>query len=112
VGSTIHLLSKGLDSGSILYHALPLLSNGMNLFDFTMQSVNSAQISLVELMKNKEIDKFTPVVQDKNLEIRYSKRDDFNYQSLQEYLNLELKVKDIANQLKLEKPNLVSPIFI
>tara|TARA_B100000029_G_scaffold514061_1_gene615502 strand:- start:1735 stop:2529 length:795 start_codon:yes stop_codon:yes gene_type:complete len=112
VGSTIHRLSKGLDSGSILYHAIPILTENMNLFDFTMQSVNTAQLSLVELIKNRTIDKFSPIVQDKNLEIRYSRRDDFNYKSLQEYLNLDLKVSDIKEILELETPNLVRPIFI
>tara|TARA_B100001250_G_scaffold407816_1_gene429201 strand:- start:89 stop:883 length:795 start_codon:yes stop_codon:yes gene_type:complete len=112
VGSTIHLLSKGLDSGSILYHALPLLRHDMNLFDFTMQSVNTAQLSLVNLICDGGIDKFTPVAQDKNLEIRYSRRDDFNCKSLQEYKNMKLEVKDIKKILETEKPNLVRPIFI
>ena len=29
VGSTIHLLSKGLDSGDILFHCIPLIYDGL-----------------------------------------------------------------------------------
>jgi len=112
VGSTIHLLSKGLDSGSILYHALPKLDDDMNLFDFTMQSVNTAQLSLINLIHDGRIDKFIPVVQDKSLEIRYSRRGDFNYKSLYEYQNMKLEVNDIKKILETEKPNLVRPIYI
>ena len=36
VGATIHLLSKGLDSGDILFHCLPKPLNNDGVFDFTM----------------------------------------------------------------------------
>ena len=40
VGATIHMLSKGLDSGPILYHALSNLKT--NPFEYTMSTVKSA----------------------------------------------------------------------
>ena len=40
VGSTIHLLSKGLDNGDILYHAMSNIKT--NAFDYTMSTVKSA----------------------------------------------------------------------
>lgn len=41
VGATIHMLSKGLDSGDILFHCLPKMKNGDNSFDFTMRDRKS-----------------------------------------------------------------------
>ena len=51
VGATIHLLSKGLDSGDMLFHCLPRLAKGDTAFDFTMRSVFVAQQGLVEMVK-------------------------------------------------------------
>ena len=47
VGATIHLLSKGLDSGPIIFHAVPKLDDE-NPFEFTMRSVVVAQETLTE----------------------------------------------------------------
>ena len=52
VGSTIHYLSKGLDSGRILYHALPT-KKCQNEFEYTMSSVLSAHLSLAKKIKDK-----------------------------------------------------------
>ena len=37
VGATIHYLSKGLDSGNMLYHCLTKLVEDNNVFDFSMR---------------------------------------------------------------------------
>ena len=50
VGSTIHMLSKGLDSGDMLFHALPSFEE--NPFDYTMKSVKAAHLGLVNYIKN------------------------------------------------------------
>ena len=73
VGATIHLLSKGLDSGAILYPALSDIKN--NSFEYTMSTVKSAFHSLAERIKNQSIFDIKPAVQNKEEEIRYSRKD-------------------------------------
>jgi len=85
VGATIHMLSKGLDSGQMLYHALPKLDY-LEAFDLGMSAVKSAHESLVERIKMDEIGKFVPVAQDKSLEIRYTRNKDFNDEIALSYL--------------------------
>lgn len=111
VGSTIHLLSKGLDSGPILYHAIPKLDNSTP-FEFTMKSVEAAQQSLVERISNKQIFNFTPYSQDKTLEVRYTRNSDFTDSIAEEFLNRDLKNSDLAKLLiKATKPDLLSPFY-
>ena len=72
VGTTIHLLSKGLDSGPILYHAMSNLKS--NPFEYTMSTVKSAFYSIAERINDGSIFKIEPVFQDKSKEVRYSKK--------------------------------------
>ena len=76
VGATIHMLSKGLDSGPIIYHALSEIKD--DPFVYTMSTVKSAFHSLAERIKNESIFKFSPEIQNKSKEVRYSKTDQFN----------------------------------
>lgn len=76
VGSTIHMLSKGLDSGKMLFHALP--SFEPNPFDYTMKSVKSAHMGLIKHIKNNSLNKLNKLNQNKNLEISYTRNSDFN----------------------------------
>ena len=46
VGTTIHLLSKGLDSGPMLYHAMSNIKT--NPFEYTMSTIKSAFHSIAE----------------------------------------------------------------
>ncbi len=55
VGATIHLLSKGLDSGDMLFHCVPKLVKDDSLFDFTIRSVAAAHKGLVEAVTSGEI---------------------------------------------------------
>ena len=72
VGSTIHMLSKGLDSGPILYHAMSNLKQ--NPFEYTMSTIKSAFHSITERIKDETIFKINPILQDKKFELRYSKK--------------------------------------
>jgi len=72
VGATIHLLSKGLDSGQILYHALSEIKE--DPFIYTMSAVKSAFESITQKIENKTIFEHTPEIQDKSKEIKYSKK--------------------------------------
>lgn len=114
VGSTIHLLSKGLDSGPMLYHALPVLKEEgeEGPFVFTMKAVEAAQQSLVNRIASKEIFDFQPLAQDKSREIRYTRNADFNDEVASEFLNRNLRAADLAAMLaKSEQPALLSPFF-
>ena len=77
VGATVHMLSKGLDSGRILCHCIPKANKGDNLFDFAMQSVKVAQSCLVNLVKDQTIYSIPYFEQDKSKEIRYTRNRDF-----------------------------------
>jgi len=107
VGATIHYLSKGLDSGKILFHSIPKLVPNEGPFEFTMRSVLVAQKGLVNSIKNKKIFSIKPVSQDKSKEIRYTINKNFNDNVAEEFLNrdLDLKFK------KFSYPELVNPIF-
>jgi methionyl-tRNA formyltransferase len=82
VGATIHRLSKGLDSGPILFHAFPPLTN--NPFSFSMLSVLSSFEGLAYYLKDDTLKKLNPIPQDRSFEIRYSKDLNFN-NSVAEY---------------------------
>jgi folate-dependent phosphoribosylglycinamide formyltransferase PurN len=111
VGSTIHLLSKGLDSGPMLYHAIPRLENSTP-FEFTMKSVEAAQQSLVERISNKQIFDFIPHSQDKTQEVRYTRNSDFTDSIAEEFLNRDSKNSDLAKLLtEATKPDLLSPFY-
>ena len=84
VGSTIHLLSDGLDNGPILYHAMSNLKT--NPYEYTMSTVKSAFYSITERIKDYSIFKIKPIIQDKNKEIRYSRIKEFNEEVVKEYL--------------------------
>ena len=99
VGSTIHLLSKGLDSGPMLYHAMSNLKT--NPFEYTMSTIKSAFHSIAERIKDNSIFKINPVIQDKIKEIRYSKKNEFNEEIVKEYFKkrINLNKKEFDNYL-------------
>ena len=107
VGATIHLLSKGLDTGDMLFHCLPKLRFKDNPFDFTMRSVLVAQKSLVSAVNDKSIFSFSPVKQNKNNEVRYTKNKDFTDEIAEEFLNRNF----VLNEDSFLYPELLNPIF-
>jgi methionyl-tRNA formyltransferase len=98
VGSTIHFLSKGLDSGPILYHAMSHVKK--NPFEYTMSTLKAAFHSITERIVDNSIFKINPLIQDRQKEIRYSKKIDFNTEIVKEYfkkeINLNIKQFDIS----------------
>ncbi len=101
VGSTIHLLSEGLDNGPILYHSMPNLYS--NHFEYTMSSIKSAFYSLCLKLQNREILKIKPLIQNINNEIRYSVRSQLTEEILRKFLNNKINIKNIKfynNMLK------------
>ena len=106
VGATIHLLSKGLDSGPILYHAMSNLKT--NPFEYTMSTVKSAFHSIAERIKDGSIFLIKPLVQDISKEIRYSKKSEFNEEVVREYFEKEINL----NQNKFDNSLLKEPFFL
>jgi len=86
VGSTIHMLSKGLDSGGILFHALPKEAPS-SPFVLGMMAVRAAQTGLVNYLSSGEMDDMVPVVQTKELEFRYTRSVDFTDKVAQEFMD-------------------------
>jgi folate-dependent phosphoribosylglycinamide formyltransferase PurN len=105
VGATIHLLSKGLDSGDMLFHCVPNLVVGDTPFDFTMRSVLVAQKGLVETVKTGEILSMESVKQDKSQEVRYTKYKEFTDAVAQEFLSRDMRL----NSIELDYPELLRP---
>lgn len=84
VGATIHLLTKGLDSGPILQHAFPKAAV-YDPFELGMRAVQSGQSALIDLLtKRRTLPQ--PVKQDKTLERRHTRKDDFTDDVAREYL--------------------------
>ena len=107
VGATIHYLSRGLDSGDILFHCMPNIAKDDNPFDFTMRSVQVAQVGLISKIKGGLISGQQLFPQDISKEIRYSRNQDFNDQVAKEFLQ---RTKNWSPEA-FSYPELYSPIF-
>ena len=99
VGATIHMLSKGLDSGPMLYHAMSNIKT--NPFEYTMSTVKAAFHSIAERIKDKPIFEIEPIAQDKSKEVRYSKKIEFNEKVVKNYFtkNVDLNSKQFDKSL-------------
>ena len=106
VGTTIHLLSKGLDSGPMLYHAMSNLKS--NPFEYTMSTVKSAFHSIAERIKDGSIFTIKPVVQDKKEEVRYSKKSEFNEEIVKKYFEKKIDL----NKKEFDCSLLKEPFFL
>ena len=106
VGATIHLLSKGLDSGPMLYHAMSNIKT--NPFEYTMSTVKAAFQSIAERIKDNSIFKINPITQDKSKEIRYSRKNEFNEEIVRKYFEKEINL----NSKKFNNSLLKEPFFL
>ena len=106
VGSTIHLLSKGLDSGPMLYHAMSNFKT--NPFEYSMSTIKSAFHSIAERIKDGSIFKIKPVVQNKKKELRYSKKIEFNEEIVKKYFEKEIDL----NKKEFDYSLLKEPFFL
>ncbi len=102
VGATIHLLSRGLDSGPMLFHALPK-AEATEAFALGMQAVRAAQEGLVERIRDRSIFEMTPIDQDKSRELRYTRNADFTDEVAREYLDRLATPQEIAQSLRNRK---------
>jgi hypothetical protein len=99
VGATIHLLSRGLDSGPMLFHALPKPAP-VGPFLLGFHAVQAAHRALIESIKSGRLFSLKALPQDRNLEIRYSRHRDFTDEVAKEYLERNLNARDIDRMLK------------
>lgn len=106
VGATIHLLSKGLDSGQILYHALSEIKE--DPFIYTMSAVKAAFESIAQKIENKTIFEHTPEIQDKSKEIKYSKKNEFNDEVIKKFFLNKIDLNSKIFKLDLYK----NPYFL
>ena len=90
VGATIYLLSKGLDTGQILYHALSEIKD--DHFVYSMSCVKSAFDSIVEKISNETIYKNSTLVQDNKKEIRYSRKSEFSEGVIKEFYKKKINL--------------------
>ncbi len=97
VGATIHMLSKGLDSGDMLFHAAPQKFD--DKFLFGMKAVKCAHIGFIESIKKNELTTFTPVKQNRELETRYSKNAHFTDEVALEFLRREVNATEVQEKL-------------
>ncbi len=103
VVTTIHLLSKGLDSGPILYHAMSNLKT--NPFEYTMSTIKSAFHSIAERIKDGSILTIKSLAQDKSKEVRYSTKKDFTEEVVKKYLEKKINLnKNVLNSSFLKEP--------
>lgn len=100
VGATIHSLSAGLDSGPILWHALPAVE-AVDPFDLGMRAVAAAQESLVARLRQGDLFDIEPIAQDRSLELRYTRNSDFSDAVAADYLQRLNTPDEVASALRL-----------
>lgn len=100
VGATIHRLSRGLDSGPMLYHVAPSVQDCETPFDFTMKAVKLAHDSLVDRVSDGTILAMEPVTQDRAKELRYTRNADFTDKIAREFLDNLPTMDTLADQVR------------
>jgi hypothetical protein len=112
VGATIHRLSRGLDSGDILFHAMPQ-PQVIDPFLLGMKAVEAAHVALAERIEKGTLESVTPVRQDRNREMRYSRYADFNDKVAEEYLRDVPSATQVGAALAAgqDKHWLLNPVF-
>lgn len=109
VGATVHLLSKGLDSGPILFHSRPTYK-GESSFEFTMKAVDQVQNDLVRTIQSSTLLTCHPRPQDAAQELRYTKNKEFTDEVAAQFMKQEPSPSELAKLLTREpKPDLVLP---
>lgn len=85
VGATVHLLTTELDSGPILFHALPKVE-AADPFLLGMKAVQAVQQAVVHYLSTREFSTLTPVPQAKDLVLHHTKSREFTDEVALAYL--------------------------
>jgi len=99
VGATIHHLTRRLDGGDIICHAVPTVEGVNDSFEFTMKAVKVCHDALLELLVSGSIWRRPWIKQDKHLEVKHVKSAAFTEQVAAEWIAREPDVASIAEQL-------------
>ena len=91
----------------MLFHCIPKFQESDNQFDFTMRSVLAAQEGLLQKVKDGQIFSMSSAKQDKSLELRYTRNNDFKDDVVREFLERDI---DLSSE-RFEYPSLLCPIF-
>lgn len=102
VGATLHRLTAGLDSGPILFHALPP-ADASDPFLLGMQAVRAAHLGLAAAIGERTLSDMEPAPQDRALELRYTRNRDFTDAVAAEYLERLPTPESIAAALRSRK---------
>lgn len=112
VGATIHRLGRGLDSGGILFHALPR-PEAVDPFTFGMQAVRAAHDALAMRIRDGSIATIEDTPQDKDRQIRYSRKADFTDAVAERYLASLPAAGDVLVAARARRPSdFVRPTII
>ncbi len=110
VGATIHFLSKGLDSGPMIRHAIPSFA-GEGPSHFTMKAVVAAFEGLIATIQDASWQSLGAVPQDRSLEVRYSRSEDFTDDVAFEFMQRAISDSELSRLLmKSVKPHLLHPV--
>lgn len=85
VGATVHHLSKGLDSGPILFHSFPK-TVAANVFEFSMSAVDAVFDDILDQLQHGALRDAKGVPQDITQQIRYSRSIDFTDEVAEEFM--------------------------
>jgi len=99
VGATIHLLTAGLDSGPVLFHALPP-AEATEPFLLGMSAVRVAHQGFVQSLADGTLTTMDAIPQDKSRELRYTRNADFTDDIATEYLDRLPSAKLIQRSLE------------
>ncbi|MSO93515.1 MAG: methionyl-tRNA formyltransferase [Rhodospirillales bacterium] len=111
VGATIHRLSKGLDSGPMLFHALPK-AHPADPFALGMEAVRAALQGLAHHLGKNTLFGIEAVPQDRSKEMRYSRANEFTDAVASDYLSKLPTPEQIFTALKRREENIFLRPFI
>lgn len=98
VGATIHLLTKGLDSGPMLFHALPSAEE-TDGFRLGMRAVKAAHVAFADALREGALARMAPAAQDRALEFRYTRMADFTDEVASRFLARPPSPREIHDRL-------------
>lgn len=98
VGATIHFLDRRMDGGDILFHALPK-ADRYDAFELGMRAVEAAIYALQQKMRDRNGMDCSGVKQNISLELRESKRREFDDAIAEKYLCNMMKPEEILDHL-------------
>jgi hypothetical protein len=99
VGGTVHRLSRGLDNGAVIYHALPKAED-CDPFLLGMRAVKATYASFAARLRSRELFRIPPQVQDEALFIRYSRQAEFTDEVAAKYLEATPDPRSIGDALR------------